>query len=102
MQPFTKAVIDIIKAIPPGKVMTYGSVAALAGSPRAARQVVRILHAMSKKEGLPWHRIVNAKGEIALSSDEGRLLQSLYLRDEGVEVSEDGRLELARYLYRHC
>lgn len=102
MQPFTKAVIDIIKSIPPGKVMTYGSVAALAGSPRAARQVVRILHAMSKKEDLPWHRIVNAQGVIALSSDEGRLLQSLYLRDEGVEVGEDGRIELARYFHRPC
>lgn len=70
MQPFTKAVIEQIQSIPPGKVMTYGGVAAAAGSPRAARQVVRILHSMSAKYDLPWHRVVNAKGEIALRDDE--------------------------------
>ena len=53
MTPFTKQVVAIIAAIPEGKVMTYGQIAAHAGSPRAARQVVRILHSMSRKERLP-------------------------------------------------
>ncbi len=77
--------------------MTYGQIAAEAGSPRAARQVVRILHAMSKKHSLPWHRVVNTRGEIALQDEEARYMQAHYLREEGVEVDEQGRMDLERY-----
>ena len=52
MNPFTERVIQIIKSIPAGKVMTYGQIAKEAGSPRGARQVVRILHTMSAKHKL--------------------------------------------------
>ncbi|MDR0270448.1 MGMT family protein [Paenibacillus sp.] len=97
MQPFTKAVIEQIKSIPAGKVMTYGGIAAAAGSPRAARQVVRILHSMSSKYQLPWHRVVNAKGEIALLDDESRFLQQSLLEDEGVEIGLNGRIDLSVY-----
>lgn len=99
MQPFTKAVIDIIKAIPEGRVMSYGQIAEQAGSARGARQVVRILHSMSEAHGLPWHRVVNAKGEIAVQDDESRFKQQLYLNGEGVETDEDGRIDLERYRY---
>ncbi|MEC0241165.1 MGMT family protein [Paenibacillus dokdonensis] len=97
MQPFTMLVIEQIKAIPAGKVMTYGGIAAAAGSPRAARQVVRILHSMSGKYQLPWHRVVNAKGEIALMDDESRFMQQSLLKDEGVEFIRDGRIDLSVY-----
>lgn len=97
MQPFTAQVIEIISAIPAGKVMTYGQVAGAAGSPRAARQVVRILHSMSGKHGLPWHRVVNARGEIAIREEEGFFLQKMFLEGEGVEVTEEGLVNLARY-----
>lgn len=53
MTPFTERVIHIIQSIPEGKVMTYGGVARAAGSPRGARQVVRILHSMSKNISCP-------------------------------------------------
>lgn len=99
LQPFTKRVFDIIKAIPEGTVMTYGQVARHAGSPRGARQVVRILHSMSKAHQLPWHRIVNARGEIALQDPESKLMQELFLRDEGVELAHDGRVDLGKYRY---
>ncbi|TMV48045.1 DNA methyltransferase [Paenibacillus mesophilus] len=99
MEPYTRNVIDIIKGIPVGYVMTYGQIAGLAGSPRGARQVVRILHAMSKAHGLPWHRVLNAKGEIAIMDDELRFMQSMLLRDEGVRVDDNGRVELAAYRY---
>ncbi|MDP4172315.1 MAG: MGMT family protein, partial [Bacillota bacterium] len=59
MERFTERAMEIIKQIPAGKVMTYGQVARVAGSPRAARQVVRILHSMSEKYSLPWHRVLN-------------------------------------------
>lgn len=97
MQEFTKRVIDVIRDIPPGTVMTYGQVAACAGSPRAARQVVRILHSMSEKYGLPWHRVINAKGEIALQEPMYREMQMGMLEEEGVEVSRGGKVDLERY-----
>lgn len=77
--------------------MTYGQIARLAGSPRGARQVVRILHAMSKKHKLPWHRVVNAKGEIAIADEEGSELQSFLLQAEGIQLTEDRLISLERY-----
>ncbi|NIK79218.1 methylated-DNA-protein-cysteine methyltransferase-like protein [Paenibacillus castaneae] len=100
MKPFTSRVIAIIKNIPAGYVMTYGQIAKLAGSPRGARQVVRILHSMSKLYELPWHRVVNAKGEIAIKDDESRFMQRAYLSDEGVFADENDLIDLDKYLYR--
>jgi methylated-DNA-protein-cysteine methyltransferase-like protein len=100
MKPFTKKVIEIIKGIPEGNVMTYGQIAALAGSPRGARQVVRILHALSHIHALPWHRVVNAKGEIAIKDDESAFLQKLNLQSEDVEVGDNGRIDLDKYRFR--
>ena len=77
--------------------MTYGQVARSAGSPRAARQVVRILHSMSKKYKLPWHRVVNAKGEISIQDDASCVMQILLLQSEGVEMAERGRVNLSKY-----
>lgn len=99
MLPFTARTIEIIAAIPPGKVMTYGQIAAAAGSPRAARQVVRILHSMSGKYGLPWHRVVNAKGEIALQDEESFQEQVWNLEAEDVLVMPNGRIDLERYQF---
>lgn len=97
MTPFTKQVVAIIAAIPEGKVMTYGQIAACAGSPRAARQVVRILHSMSRKERLPWHRVVNAKGHIAINDEESRMMQETELVSEGVDFQLDGSIDLQRF-----
>ncbi|GGN52279.1 MULTISPECIES: MGMT family protein [Oceanobacillus] len=97
MLPFTEKVIQIIKDIPEGKVMTYGQVAKLAGNPRAARQVARILHTMSRKHHLPWHRVINAKGQIAMK-DEGKFNeQRLSLEAEGIEVNNAGKVDLMKY-----
>jgi methylated-DNA-protein-cysteine methyltransferase related protein len=97
MQLFTEKVIHIIRAIPAGKVMTYGQVAAAAGSPRGARQVSRILHSMSRNHNLPWHRIVNAQGRIVIQDDEARYAQTNSLREEGVAVDRCGKVDLAGY-----
>lgn len=99
MNPFTARAIDIIKNIPPGYVMTYGQIAELAGSARGARQVVRILHSMSRAYQLPWHRVVNAKGEIAIQDDESRFKQTVYLSEEGVTLGENGLIDLEKYRY---
>ncbi|RCX19736.1 methylated-DNA-protein-cysteine methyltransferase-like protein [Fontibacillus phaseoli] len=102
MQPFTAQVIEVISSIPEGKVMTYGQIARAAGSPRAARQVVRILHSMTVKYNLPWHRVINAQGEIAVRDDELFFLQKMHLEAEGVIIREDGRIDLAEFQYEPC
>ncbi|WP_010283480.1 MGMT family protein [Bacillus timonensis] len=98
MQTFTENVIQIIKQIPPGKVMTYGQIARLAGSPRGARQVVRVLHSMSKKYNLPWYRVINSKGEIAILDEETHAAQVIFLENEGVEVKNHS-IDLKNYQF---
>ena len=99
MQTFTTNVLTIIKQIPPGKIMTYGQVAAAAGSPKAARQVTRILHSMSAKYNLPWHRIVNIHGQLALKDQAARDFQKQTLQEEGVEIEQGDRINLTRFRY---
>ncbi|MBY9079899.1 MGMT family protein [Paenibacillus sp. HN-1] len=99
MQPFTEKAISVIQSIPEGKVMTYGGVAAAAGSPRGARQVVRILHSMSRSHRLPWHRVVNAQGRISLGEGEGGEIQRLYLLGEGVLFDGSGAINLKTFGY---
>ncbi|WP_339289033.1 MGMT family protein [Paenibacillus sp. FSL E2-0201] len=99
MTPFTEQVLRIIQSIPEGKVMTYGGIARAAGSPRGARQVVRILHSMSRKYKLPWHRVINAKGMISLTEDESSSLQKLYLQEEGIIFNEKGVVDLKQYQF---
>jgi len=77
--------------------MTYGQIAASAGNPRAARQVARILHTMSRKYQLPWHRVINAKGQIVVKDDATYHEQLLSLEAEGVQVDIKGRVDLEKY-----
>ncbi|MCF6411713.1 MGMT family protein [Pseudalkalibacillus salsuginis] len=99
MQPFTEKVVQIIRIIPPGKVMTYGQIAKLAGNPRGARQVVRILHSLSRTYGLPWHRVINAKGEVAIH-DEGQSNEQMSaLKQEGIEFDEYDKVDLTIYRF---
>lgn len=79
--------------------MTYGQIAKLAGSPRGARQVVRILHSMSEKYHLPWHRVINAKGEIGFEDEERLYVQKTALEQEGIQFCGPNNLDLTKYLY---
>jgi len=99
MEPFTERVVEIIKGIPEGKVMTYGQIAVLAGSPRGARQVVRVLHTLSEKYKLPWHRVINSKGEISIVDYESRNLQKVLLEIEGVKFNNRGAINLNEFQY---
>jgi methylated-DNA-protein-cysteine methyltransferase-like protein len=99
MEPFTQAVIQIIANIPAGKVSTYGRIGLMAGQPNGARQVTRILHAMSRKYHLPWHRVVNARGKISLGRYKGYAIQRARLEHEGVVFEENDRIDLARFLW---
>jgi methylated-DNA-protein-cysteine methyltransferase-like protein len=73
-------VLRCIRALPRGKVSSYGAIAKAAGWPGAARQVVRILHQV---QGLPWHRIIGAGGAIKLTG-ENAAEQKFRLQMEGV------------------
>ena len=94
---FYQRVVDIIKSIPEGRVTTYGNIARYAGNPRAARQVAYILHASSKKENLPWHRVVNSKGGISLKPRRGYELQKQMLNKEGVVFDNENHIDLHKY-----
>ena len=91
-------IYNIVKRIPPGRVATYGQVAALAGLPGHARQVGYALHALPERSVIPWHRVVNAKGGISLRSVAGaELTQQQLLSREGVRLDSKGRVSLSRY-----
>ena len=98
MTNFTAEIIKVILSVPEGKVITYGKAAALAGNPKGARQVARILHSMTGKYNLPWHRVINSKGKISLREGEGMEEQIHLLLQEGVEVSADGVIDLKKHL----
>lgn len=97
LSPFHQCVVDVIRRIPRGKVASYGQIAALAGEPRAARQVVRILHTQSEKRGLPWYRVINKQGRISLPHHGGYELQKSLLKKEGVRFNRDDVIDLARF-----
>jgi methylated-DNA-protein-cysteine methyltransferase-like protein len=96
---FSERVITLIKAIPKGYVATYGQIARRVGNPGAARQVSYILHSSSRKEQLPWHRVVNSRGSISLKRGHGYELQKQLLLDEGVIFDDDDRIDLQHYGY---
>ena len=97
---FSERVKKLIKAIPPGKVATYGQIAMMAGNPRGVRGVVWILHSSSKKAGLPWHRVINRRGKISLPSGDGCEEQKSRLEAEGIKFDSAGRIDLDRFLWR--
>jgi methylated-DNA-protein-cysteine methyltransferase-like protein len=95
--PFTRKAKEVIRAIPYGRVATYGQVAALAGRERAARGVAWILHSSSESAALPWHRVIHGRGGISLGRGRGFEEQKKRLIAEGVEVGRGGRVDLKRF-----
>ncbi len=94
----TMMIVEIIRSIPTGRVLSYGQVALMAGCPRAgadARRVARVLHSMSKTHKLPWWRVVKKDGSIGLREGEG--LQRELLAAEGVEFLSSGAVDMNLY-----
>ena len=93
---------DIIKQVPCGKVATYGQIAALAGSPKAARMVGWIL--AQSPEDLPWQRVINSRGRISIANiSYPAELQAKLLRAEGVKVEKrtgSYYVNLVQFLWR--
>lgn len=74
----------VVAMIPRGTVATYGQVAALAGMPRHARLVGRVLRNLPRSSRLPWHRVVNASLRISTRAGDGVGTQRQRLEAEGV------------------
>ena len=91
----------VVKRIPRGRVATYGQVAILAGLDGHARQVGYALHDLPARSNLPWHRVINARGEISpRSAGDSHELQRMLLEAEGVDFSLDGRVALKKYRWK--
>ncbi len=85
----------MVRRIPRGRVATYGQIAELAGLEGHARQVGYALHNLPERSTVPWHRVINAKGEISpRSAGDSHELQRLLLEAEGVFVDLRGRIDL--------
>ena len=95
MRAFDHAVYRLVSRIPPGRIATYGQIAALLGYPRAARAVGAALKRCPP--GLPWQRVLNHRGGISLRANvSGMVTQRILLEREGV-VFRRGRVDLERY-----
>ena len=96
---FFARVYEVVRLVPYGKVATYGQIAYMTGLHPSVRRVVWILHSCSDKESLPWHRVVNRKGEISLKPGKGYEKQKELLEKEGIVFSDNNRIDLDKYLW---
>lgn len=97
----------VARRIPRGRVATYGQIAILAGLDGRARQVGFAMAALRDESDVPWHRVVNARGEISrrgsgseafrTGGHRAEQLQRLLLEAEGVAFDARGRIDLERY-----
>ena len=99
---FYKRVAYVVKEIPKGRVATYGQIAMLCGKPQNSRQVGYALNRKIEDHDVPAHRVVNHKGCLsgAFAFDTWDLQRRLLDR-EGVEVSEDNRVDLKVYGWKN-
>ncbi len=102
LRPFDRKVYAAVALIPHGRLATYGQIAELIGAWGCARQVGWALRRLPLPSRIPWHRVVNAQGRIAMSPGrEGSdWIQRQLLLAEGIPVQEDGRLPLARFRWQ--
>ncbi|MBD2037829.1 MGMT family protein [Leptolyngbya sp. FACHB-321] len=96
------AIYAIVQQIPYGQVATYGQVAELASLPGRARLVGYALFRVAPEMDVPWHRVINAKGEVSESSVRygSDHLQRSLLEAEGIEFSAEGRINLRMYRWQ--
>lgn len=94
-------ILEVVMQVPYGKVATYGQIAAMAGLPRHARLVGRVLHQLDEENSVPWHRIVNAQGKISLMKLDmaSANLQEQKLALEKIEVI-NGKVNLKKYQWQ--
>ena len=100
MNTFEK-IYEVVKMIPRGRVASYGQVAAYAGNPRWSRVVGYALHVNPDPDAIPCYRVVTKDGDLSEAFAFGgeNVQRELLLRD-GVEFTQDGRVDMAKYRWR--
>ena len=94
-------IYEVVARIPRRRVATYGQIAALAGIPGQPRRIGYALSALSGDTGIPWHRVINAKGMISSRTRSGPdKVQRSLLKQEGIIFDPSGRIDLARFQWR--
>jgi methylated-DNA-protein-cysteine methyltransferase-like protein len=97
---WARNVWQVVADIPPGHVLTYGEVARLSGMPRYARRVGQAMRWAPRSMQLPWHRVINAQGQISFPRESRAYeRQKALLQEEGV-VFVNGCVDLERFGYR--
>ncbi|WP_298448103.1 MGMT family protein [uncultured Marinobacter sp.] len=91
---------QVVMAVPPGKVVSYGQVADMAGLGRQARYIGRALGKLPKGHSVPWYRVIRSNGQIAFpEGSEIYQEQVSRLQAEGVEVV-NGRVAMRRFRWQ--
>ncbi len=89
-------IYNVVKRIPTGNVTSYGKIARMVGC--SARQVGYAMAAAPADEGIPWHRVINGKGEISARKEGGGAhLQRTMLIDEGIGFDKNDRIDFERF-----
>ena len=95
-----QAIYRIVKQIPVGCVATYGQIADRAGYPGYARQVGYALHVTPENLEIPWHRVINAKGEISLrKTGPFGNIHKILLEAEGIQFDINGKVPLDEFMW---
>lgn len=102
MTEFQSQVLEKVRTVPVGRVVSYGQIAASISSPRAARQVGWVIRSLGSHHEMPWWRVINNQGKISIKGniqydarEQKRLLES-----EGVVVAEDFSVDIKKYRHR--
>ncbi|MEO5510008.1 MAG: methylated-DNA--[protein]-cysteine S-methyltransferase [Longimicrobiales bacterium] len=96
--PFSTSVYRAVRAVPRGRIVSYGGVASLLGRPRAARGVGQALRALPDDSDVPWWRVVNRNAEISnRGTPHAHILQKKLLQTEGVRFNRAGRADWTKY-----
>ena len=90
---------DVVRRIPVGRVTTYGTVAREAGLPGRARQVGYAMAAIPDDHEVPWHRVINVRGEVSARAGGPTFerIQRALLESEGVTFDTKGRVDLDEF-----
>jgi methylated-DNA-protein-cysteine methyltransferase-like protein len=101
MTEFQRSLLNVVRQIPPGRVMSYGQVALYMGLPRAARQVGWALRSLEGTPDFPWWRVVNNAGRITIRGNyiNSREIQRRLLEDDGIEISDSFQFDIERYRF---
>ncbi|QEN06283.1 DNA methyltransferase [Thiospirochaeta perfilievii] len=101
MTELTKRIVDIIKNIPKGSVVTYGTIANIAGNSRGARAVSWVLKTQTNRYNLPWFRVVNREGKISIKDYNTYNEQKALLLAEGIKFDKDDKIDLDLFAFTY-